>query len=228
MSGHYKTGNILVIPDMHIPAEREGFLDFLLGVRKDYKCDEVFSVGDMFDFHGINFHEKETDYPSFTDEVEIARKHIIPWKKAFRKMKICIGNHDLLIYRKAKAIGLPDSMIRAWNETFDLPSTWEWNTRFVHNDVLFMHGTGFSGMCPHINACKQHRMNVVMGHTHSVCGVEYTASERDLLWGMCVGSGIDDKKVVFNYGQDTQRKSIISCGVIVNGGKLPIVIPMEL
>ena len=143
-------------------------------------------------------------------------------------MNICIGNHDLLIYRKAKTHGFSKAFVRTWNEIFDLPKDWIWNTRFVEDNILFMHGTGFSGLYPHANACRQHRMNVVMGHCHSVAGVEYTACEKDLLWGMAVGSGVDDKKVVFDYGQDNPRKSIISCGVILEGGKIPLVIPMEL
>jgi len=225
---HYKTGNILVIPDLHIPADRDNFLDFIIDVKKKYKCDYFYSVGDMFDFHGMSYHEKETEYPSISEEVKKARKKIVPWKKAFKKLNICIGNHDLLIYRKAKTHGFSKEFIKTWNEIFDLPDSWVWERNFTYNNILFMHGIGFSGKYPYANAMERHRMNVVMGHTHSSAGVYYSASQKDLLWGMGVGCGVDDEKVVFEYGQEYPRKSIISCGVILENGRVPLVIPMEL
>jgi hypothetical protein len=185
-------------------------------------------MGDMFDFHGISYHEKEFEAPSISEEVQIAKTHASNWAKAFRKMKICIGNHDALIYRKAKTHGLSNSFLKTWNEIFDLPIDWVWNSKHVQNNCMFIHGTGFSGMYPHANAMRNHRRNVCIGHTHSVAGIHYSACTKDLLWGMAVGCGVDDRKDVFNYGKLNPKKSIISCGVILENGTIPLVKQMLL
>ena len=57
-------------------------------------------------------------------------------------------------------------------------------------------------------------MPTVIGHTHSSAGVHYTANERDTIFGMNVGCGIDVKRYAFAYGKDFPRKPIISCGVV--------------
>jgi hypothetical protein len=45
---------------------------------------------------------------------------------------------------------------------------------------------------------------------------------------MQAGCGIDDKAYAMNYAMFNLKKSIISCHVVLNDGKLPIIILMEL
>jgi hypothetical protein len=45
---------------------------------------------------------------------------------------------------------------------------------------------------------------------------------------MQVGCGIDDKSYAMAYAKYIKKKSIISCGVFLDEGKLPLIIPMEL
>lgn len=228
MTKRKPTGNILCIADTHIPNERPGYLDFCVDVANKYKCDKFVHIGDVVDFHAISYHEKELEAPTASQELVAARDDLKHWKKAFPKMHVCLGNHDLLIYRKAKTHGIPIDFFRTMNDILELPETWQWNRQHIIDEVLFFHGTGFSGRYPYANAMYTHRRNVVMGHCHSVLGTHFGASEKDLLWGMSVGAGVNDESIVFDYGREIPRKSVIGCGVIVENGTIPISIPMEL
>lgn len=219
-------GNILVIGDTHIPAERPGYLEFCQNIQKKWNCTEVVHIGDVADFHSISYHEHDPNAQSISDELEITQKKLKSWVAAFPNVKVCLGNHDLLVYRKAKTNGLLKNFFKSLNEILDIPETWEFKDFFDIQGIKFFHGTGLSGRYPHALAAMHNRQNCVMGHCHSVAGIEYTASNKDLIWGMAVGCGIDDRSIVMDYGRNMPRKSVIGCGVIVEGN--PIIETMTL
>jgi predicted phosphodiesterase len=228
MTRRKSTGNILCIGDTHIPNERKGYLDFCVDTYKKYNCSKVVHIGDVCDLHAISYHEKELAAPTSTDELKIARKSLKAWQKAFPNMLVTSGNHDNLITRKAKTHGLSLDFFKTMNDILELPATWVWNRQHIINNVLYFHGIGFSGKYPYANAMYIHRRNIVIGHCHSVLGTHFGASEKDILWGMSVGSGVDDESVVFDYGREMPRKSVISCGVVVENGRIPITVPMNI
>ena len=45
---------------------------------------------------------------------------------------------------------------------------------------------------------------------------------------MNVGCGIDATKYAFEYAKHNSKKQIIGCGVVLDNGRLPILVPMEL
>jgi predicted phosphodiesterase len=217
---------ILVIGDTHLPATKQGYFNFCKAVELKYGCNEVIHIGDLVDFHSISYHEHDPAVPSISDELKRVRTELKKVIRLFPKMRICLGNHDLLIYRKAKTHGLFKEFFKSMNQILDVPDEWIFDNEFNINGVKYFHGTGYSGKYPHAIAASIHRQNCVIGHCHSVCGIEYMACKKDLIWGMSVGSGIDDKQIVFEYGQDTPRKSVISCGVVINGS--PQIITVKL
>ena len=67
-----------------------------------------------------------------------------------------------------------------------------------------------------------------MGHTHSVGGIEWSANEKDIIFGMNVGSGISRHKYAFAYGKDTRRKPVLGVGVVTDRGRHAQFMPMDL
>ena len=49
---------ILVIGDLHLPAEREDYLQFCRDLKKKYKTNMTVFIGDVIDHHAISFHNK--------------------------------------------------------------------------------------------------------------------------------------------------------------------------
>ena len=228
IGGHMR-GNVLVIGDSHIPFEHPGYLAFCKRIHDHYECNDVVHIGDLVDNHAISYHEHDPDGWSPADEMKEADKHLAKWFKAFPNVKLCRGNHDVLVDRKGKTVGLPRRCFAPFRDIWGLPDGWVDDFSFVIGDVLYKH-SGSNGKYGHVQTAYDTRMNTVIGHLHSTCGVEYVASERDCIFGMCVGCGIDRKKYAFAYGKQFRRKPIVACGIVkyTSKGTSAMVIPMEM
>lgn len=224
----YKKENVLIIADLHLPYEHKRYLDFVVEIRDRCKCGTVVQIGDLVDHHAISFHTPDPEAPGPADEMKKVDKKLPAWFKAFPKVKICKGNHDIRPSRKGKTVGLPMRLFKPFNERWNMPKGWEYDYEYVINNVLYKHGTGSGSKFSHVLAAERARMSTVIGHTHSVCGVEYLASSRDCIFGMNVGSGIDRKSFAFAYGNDFPRKPIISCGIVTDNGTFAQVFPLKL
>ena len=208
------TKNTLVIGDTHIPFELPGYLKFCKRLHKRYECSSVVHIGDLIDNHAISYWEKSTRALGAKKEMDLADKHLAPWFKAFPRVYLCWGNHDRLVARKMQSAGMPERCSKTFREIWKLPKGWKDSFEWVLDDVLYKHGTGFSGRYAHVTAAERSRMNTVIGHTHASGGIEYLASSRDCIFGMNVSSGIDRKAYAFDYGKDFPRKPIIGAGII--------------
>ena len=220
--------NVLVISDTHLPFEKKGYLNFCKQTEKKYKCNQVIHIGDLVDNHSISYHEHDPNGWSPSDEMKIADKHLISWFKAFPKVKLCRGNHDVLVDRKSKTVGLPRRCFHDYRDIWNLPDGWIDGFEFEIDNVLYKHGTGYSGKFSHVGAAIDARQSCVVGHTHAVAGVEWMANSKQIIFGMNVGCGIDRRKYAFKYGKDFRRKPILGCGVVLDGGKHAMFVPMEI
>jgi predicted phosphodiesterase len=219
--------NVLVIGDPHEPFTKEGYLEFCRKIQQEYDCGTVIHIGDAVDNHAISYHEKDPEGMSAGDEFNLALERMKRWYYTFPNVKVCIGNHDALPFRKAFSAGLPKTWLKTYQELLQSPPTWEWD--FVHQvkGVIYQHGTGMSGEMAAINAARENRQSTVIGHLHTVMNTRFLASYKDLIFGVTVGCGIDHEKYAFAYGKQNTRKPVVACAVILDG-KLPINIPMPI
>ena len=217
--------NVLVVGDLHAPFTRKGYLEHCKRVRDREKCETVVLIGDVIDNHAASYHEHSPDGHSHGEEMERAIKEVAKWHRAFPKARICIGNHDELVTRKAITHGISNKWIRSYNEVLGT-NGWDWGYHHELDGVLFQHGTGLSGPGAPRSAILKQRRSVVFGHIHSAPGISYHASSRDLIFGMNVGCGVDIDAFAFAYGRFFQDKPVISCGTVKNG--VPALHPMQL
>jgi predicted phosphodiesterase len=208
--------NVLVIGDIHAPAEHPAYLQFCKDIYRKHKCDTVVFIGDVVDWHAISFHAANPECPGPVDEYELALEHIQRWYKAFPKAYVCIGNHDERILRLAESVSIPSKFIRDFNETWKTPK-WVWAYEHCIDDVCYFHGTGANGLHPAYNMVKQRLISVVMGHCHSAGGIKWLVNPYRRVFGMDVGTGIDVRAYQFAYGKHTVRKPMVSCGVVLDG-----------
>jgi len=223
-----RDSNVLVIGDTHLPFVHKHYLDFVKEVQWKCKCKQVVHIGDLVDNHSISYHEIDPDGWSPKYEMEKVDEQLVDWFKAFPELKLCRGNHDSLVDRKGKTVGLPKRCFMPYRDIWGLPKGWQDDFEFIIDGVLYKHGTGFSGQYAHVTAAERSRQSTVIGHTHSSGGVEYIASSRDCIFGMQVGCGIDRKSYAFAYGKDFARKPILGCGVVTDNGRFAQFFPMGL
>lgn len=223
---------VLVIPDLHAPGMLPAFPAFLQKIYDKYSCNKVVAIGDIADLHSISYHEQEPSLRSVDDELERTRKQLKQITSRFPKVEYLMGNHCALIERKAITAGLSTAFLRPIQEIFDLPKSWKVYPRFsklIIDGTMYQHGDAAKGgQFAALKTAQAEHMPVVMGHLHSQSGAWFYANERDRIFGCAVGCGIDREALQFNYGTKFPTKPIISCAVILDKGRLPIVEPMQL
>ncbi len=219
--------NVFIISDLHVPYEHPDYLAFCKVTKKKYKCGLTVCIGDLADNYAFSHYDKDPDSYSPGSELRKIKERLIPWFKAFPNVRACIGNHDSRIRKKAVRAGLPQAIFKSFPEFWDAPQGWEWNTEWVIDNVLYIHGDAFTGKNAMFNASERHRRSTVIGHCHYHAGYVFSGSGKNLIFGLNVGCGIDIDSYAFAYGKNNPYKPVLGCGVVIDG-KQPLFIPMEV
>ncbi len=216
--------NVLFIGDLHAPFILDGYLEFNLELQKKYNCGTIIFAGDIIEGGSWSYHEKNVDGLSVKDELTAAIEQLQDWYKAFPNAKVLYGNHDLLISRKAKTFGLSQLFLKHLGDIIDAPKTWEFMHEYYKDNVLYIHGSVGNAF----SRATTIRHSVCQGHLHSESFVQWSVSEIDAIFGLQVGCGINRDAYAFEYGKPFPKKPVISSGVILEKGTLPIVELMKL
>ncbi|MCP5019618.1 MAG: metallophosphoesterase [Ketobacter sp.] len=215
---------VLVVGDPHEPVCHPGYRAFCRGLGKKFKTTKTVIIGDICDHHGISFHAANPMCPGPDDEYLLTKQKMKQWHKDFPNAIITIGNHDARVVRLAESVNIPAKYLRDYNEVWKTP-TWKWVGDVKIDDVYYFHGTGRGGLHPAFNAMKDNLMSTVMGHCHSVAGVQWKANPNKRVFGMDTGCGIDVDAWQFAYGKHMARRPILSAAVVLNGDPQHFIMP---
>lgn len=219
--------SIFVISDMHIPYNHSlsDMLKFFTAIKKKYKPDKVVCIGDEVDYHAISFHDSDPDLLAAGRELKASVACLKLIYKIFNKVDVIDSNHGSLVFRRAKAMGLPLNVFKSYNDILEAPKGWVWHkdltlTMSDGREVYFHHGK----TAAHGKLSKNMSMSCVQGHYHSKFSIMYWANPNGLYWDMRIGCMIDDDSMAFHYNKTTMERPIIGCGIILNGQ--PKLLPM--
>jgi hypothetical protein len=215
----------LVIPDLHHPRCHQDALAFCIAVQKKYALTEVVFMGDILDLHAVSYHEKLPELEGPDAELEACKVLIEPWKRAFPKAMVCIGNHDSLFDRKAITYGIPKQMIARLDKVLGTKG-WLWRQEHIvpcgNHHVVFRHSWG-----PNIElAMMRNGTSVVAGHWHSKSGVVYAQTSFRRMFGMQLGCLIQADHAAFSYNRQDIKRPLLNVGKIVDGE--PAILSMNL
>lgn len=216
--------NVIFIADLHAPWILNGYVDWCKEQQLKYNCGTVIFSGDIVDGNSWNYHEKDPDGKSAGDELKEAKKQL---KEVFEKFPeaICLlGNHDLLISRKAKTAGLSQNFIKDLGTVLEAPDTWRFVHEYEKDNVKYIHGSTGDAFKRAVDS----RMSTCQGHLHSKTFVQFSVSEKDAIFGLQVGAGFDRDQYAFDYAKPFCKKPIIGCGIILDKGTTPLVTLMPL
>ena len=209
---------VLIIGDVHAPCMRQGYVDFLSDTYDAWDCDEVVMIGDLVDHTALSFHTKNPRLKNPMGELSEALEQIELLTDAFPAADMLIGNHDCLPHRWCLEVGIPPEFLRSPQDLWQLPKTWTVHSRYeqvVVDDVIYQHGD--RGRASAVLNAKDEFKSCVQGHHHSKAGVEFFANKFTRIFGMQVGCGVDDRKLAMDYGKKYTSKSILGCGVVLDG-----------
>jgi predicted phosphodiesterase len=218
---------VLVIPDYQTPFEHEDAIEFLKLVKKTHNPDIVVQIGDLLDQH---YYSKYGPSSKATDGKEEIRQAVINLKaglyKLFPDVFVCWGNHDLRISTRASAAGLDSSLLKTYEEIIQSPKGWQFADKWEIDGVIYEHGIGRSGYQGALKAAQSNMQSTVIGHLHSCAGILWYGNKKNLIFGFNVGALVDDNKYAFEYARFSSQKSILGCGLVIDG--TPVFIPMRL
>lgn len=219
---------VLAISDLQAPFEHPDALKFCKALAKKEKPDFVIQMGDIIDIHSTSDYDPDPDGMSPGDELTKTRKVLQEWVKAFPKLTILLGNHDVRYHKAALKARIPRDVLKSFSDILQTPKGWEYVEEVTIDDVLYIHGDQSTGVSPNssIELAKGSMTSVVHGHYHINAGIQYYANKRHLVFAFNTGCLIDTKSYAFNYGKKLVKKPIIGCGIIENG--IPRFIPMRL
>lgn len=216
-----------IIADTHEPFTHKEYRNFCYETFNKYKVDTIVHIGDEVDNHALSYHEHDPNGYGPAHEAELAQKSMNKWYATFPQVSVIVGNHSALPFRKAMTNGIPTKFLKTYEEIWDAPTGWKWMLDTEIDHVRYTHGTGSSGQLGAINLAIKSRQSCVIGHLHSFGGVNYHASNNDLIFGMNVGCGIDVHSYAFQYGKNFTNKPTLGCG-IVDMGHSAMFVPMNL
>lgn len=210
---------VLAIPDLQIPFEHHKALEFCLRLRDKYNPTEVVCLGDEVDQHALGRYAPDPSGMSAGEEQELAQKRLKPWFKEFPDVKVVTSNHSMRVYRKAFEHGIPESMIRGYNELLGAPPTWTLKDHWVIHDVRYEHGDAYgSGSSAFEAAINGNHRSTVYGHHHSQGGVRYFVKPaKKPMFAMNAGCLIDDRKYAFKYAKLSKQRPTLGAGIVIDG-----------
>lgn len=221
-----ENSRILVISDLQAPYIHRDAPDFLALVKEIYQPTRVIQIGDEADFHNISFHDSDPDLHSSRDELKKCIESLQPLYEMFPEVDLLESNHGSLVYRRAKASGLPREVIKDYREILKAPKGWNWHFDMIvpteMGKVYFHHG---KSRVPG-KLSQNMGMSSVQGHFHSNFYIYYWASPIGLYFDMNVGCLMDFRSLAAAYGKNMLKKPILGCGMIIDG--VPLLIPMVL
>lgn len=224
--GIKSTKNTLVIGDLHLPFIHKDYLAHCQRVQEKYNCDEIVFIGDVFESHALGFWPHDPSGMSAGSELSQAIASAQPWYKAFPVAKICIGNHDERYFRQAFKAGIPTAYLRGYNEVFKCPDNWNWQHGHTMDNVLYAHGTGYTGKDAAMRVASESMMSAVIGHTHSWGGVQWIGTHNAAIFALNVGCGVDESAYPMRYAAHMRRKPVLGCGVVLDSGRVAHFEPM--
>ncbi len=223
--------NYLVIPDLQIPFEADGALDFCLELKERFKVkdEHVLCVGDEVDqYFGSLYKKSPAAHHTPGSEIDDAKTKLKEWYKAFPKVMVAESNHGQRWAKKAAEAEIPSQMMRKYQDVLEAPKGWRWQRTWVvdasKKKFGMTHGMGYSGVFAHRQLAINSGMSMLHGHlTHA--GIAHVKTELMDIWGMCVAALIDVDAYAFHYGKDNKFKPNLGAGIVADGGTAPLWFP---
>ena len=214
--------NVLVIGDIHEPRCKEWYYEFVRSQQEYFNCWTVIFIWDIVDFQAASFHDSNPDLPWAWDELDMSIEALQKWFYTFPEAIVTVWNHDLIPKRKWFSLWLSNRCIKWLNEIIWAPDTWNFVTEIIIDDVLYTHWTQWDAF----KKAVHWRISTVQWHIHTKAFVQYQAWRYDNIFWMQVWCGIDRDSEAFNYAKSNSDLAMIACGVILDSGKIPLVVTM--
>jgi hypothetical protein len=208
---------LLAIGDMHVPRHHPSAVEFLRAIKAEFDPDVVVQVGDETDFHGLSFHERDPNLPGISQELAAARTIMRGLQELFPRMHLLESNHGSLLYRQALHHGIPNEMVRTYQEVLQVGAGWSWRYELrvqTRAGVVHLeHGQKATAR----TMSRQLGCNVIQGHRHAECYVDTWHSWEATRFAAQTGALINNADRAFWYNRKARLAPVIASVVVLDG-----------
>lgn len=170
---------VLVIPDVHIPVNDKAATDLAIAIGFALKPTTIVVLGDTLDFAPLSFHQRTRKVHSLREEIDGGRAFFRALEQiGAPNLVITLGNHefrlDRYIHGHAPAIADLDGM--SVDAMLGLSAN-GWRVVQYHDGikiggVYYTHEVGHCGIHAVRTSGDRMASPIVIGHVHSLTGVE--------------------------------------------------------
>lgn len=170
---------VLVIPDVHIPVNDKAATDLAIAIGFALKPTTIVVLGDTLDFAPLSFHQRTSKVHSLREEIDGGRAFFRALEQiGAANLLITLGNHefrlDRYIHGHAPAIADLDGM--SVDAMLGLSAN-GWRVVPYHDGirvggVYYTHEVGHCGIHAVRTSGDRMATPIVIGHVHSLTGVE--------------------------------------------------------
>jgi len=222
-----KQKRILVIGDLHEPFTRDDYFGFCVDIQNKWQTTDTVFIGDVIDNHYMSFWDTDPDGMSAGDELDMAISRLEKWHDRFPNADVTIGNHDARILRQMFKAGISKKWMRRFADVLGTPS-WNFTNSVEHDNVTYIHGGTGGAVGGAINRAIKRGKSIVQGHHHTASYIKFHVTDVSRIFGMQIGCGIDEDSYAAAYAKDMMSRFVISVGVVLDDGQLPIIEPMRI
>lgn len=223
----------LFISDLQIPYEHPKSLEFYSYIMRHYRIDpsNIFNVGDETDQYNWSTFQKDPDgFYTPGKELKETKERLKAWYGVFPKMKLCTSNHGIRWQKRALEANLPTELLRSVEEILKAPDGWIWQKRWKIDckyPITVEHGDDWGGQMPHKQAVLYNGCSTILGHHHSLAGIEWIRTQAFQGFGAVIGCMIDEKLYAFHYAKRAKLKPLLGALIVFDGGKVPLWLPFD-
>lgn len=170
---------VLVIPDVHIPVNDKAATDLAIAIGFALKPTTIVVLGDTLDFAPLSFHQRTRKVHSLREEIDGGRAFFRALEQiGAPNLVLTLGNHefrlDRYIHGHAPAIADLDGM--SVDAMLGLSAN-GWRVVQYHDGikiggVYYTHEVGHCGIHAVRTSGDRMASPIVIGHVHSLTGVE--------------------------------------------------------
>lgn len=224
----------LIIPDLQMPFHAVGALEFCERVRREFAIpkENVLFCGDEVDnFHGKGLDKKGDPDAAHTPRQELAAAvdELKRWYATYPTARLAVSNHGTRYERRAAEAEISSQWMRLYRDVIEAPPGWQWQDSWLirASKHPFMLEHGHEGKAATEAKVLENGYSTVHGHFTKAQYIRVTNRHGRKLWGFCAAALIDFDTYAFKYAKKYPRRPDNGCGVILDGGRIPIHIPFE-
>ena len=212
---------VLLLSDIHIPYHDIQAIDAAVNYGLEQGVDTVYLNGDILDFFGCSFHEKDArKRPRMSEELEMGRQFLDKLRSKFPTQQIYFipGNHEhrlerYLIVKAPELLGIDEFNLSTLLRLGEKKIHWlDHKSKVYFGKLLVEHGDkmkGAGGVNPARSLLLKFKRSTICGHFHRTSQANQKIYDGDIQMAWSTGMLCEDEPEYMEQNEHNHGAAII-------------------